>query len=162
MSAWQYFIPDCPTALSPREVACLQRWASGKLVVEAGALLGYSTIKLAEVATRVISIDRHKDYTIPTLTRFRSNLDRAGIRDKVEIVVECALSALPRYRADFGFIDLTGQCMLTQQALEACQAPIVGVHDFQRPHCEGVERAIRGAGFEVVEVIDTLAICRRL
>ena len=156
-----YYIPDCPSSLSVREAECLQRWAEGKLVVEAGALLGFSTIKLAQVASRVISIDRHLNYTLPTLKQFKGNLVRAGVRDKVTIVVECCLSALPRYPAEFGFIDLTGQQRLTQLALEACQAPIVGVHDLHRPYCEGVETAIRKAGFEVLEAVDTLAICRR-
>src|SRR3990167_1887021 len=151
----------CPTSLSKREASLLQFHARGRTVVEAGSLLGGSTIYLAEVASRVFSIDRHLSYTVPTLRRFKSNLLRAGIADKVDVIVECALSALPRYPADFGFIDLTGQYRITKLALEAIQAPIVGVHDVGRAYCSGVSEAIKMTNFEVIEQVDTLAILRK-
>jgi hypothetical protein len=155
-------ISDCPSSLSDRETACLQRWARDKRVVEAGALLGYSTIKLAEVATHVVSIDKHEGYTTPTLRRYLSNLERAGVRGKVTPLVGDAQDLLRNViGVEFGFVDLTGDWLLTHRALKACRANLIGIHDFGRQHCTGVEAAIRTNHLRVIEVVDTLAICAR-
>ena len=46
--------------LSPVEIKELQRLATGKTVLELGAWKGRSTVVMAEVATYVVSVDRHK------------------------------------------------------------------------------------------------------
>lgn len=62
-----------PTALSLREDACLRHYARGRRVTEAGALLGHSTIQLAQTARGVVSIDRHTGYDkLPNNVRWRS------------------------------------------------------------------------------------------
>jgi hypothetical protein len=158
-------ISDCPSSLSDRETACLQRWARDKRVVEAGALLGYSTIKLAEVATHVVSIDKHEGYTTPTLRRYLTNLERAGVRGKVTPLVGDAPPLLASVRdVDFAFIDLTGKGDLTMTSIMRSHAPIVGVHDFGRPGCEveGVVRLLWSHyRWTILELVDTLVVCRR-
>lgn len=154
-------LTDCPTSISTREAEALQRWACGRRVVEAGSLLGGSTIIIAEVAAHVTSIDKHKDYTTPTFKRFMSNLRRAGVAYKVGAVVGDVRQELPKVHADFAFLDLTGEFHLTRQALEAIQAPLIGVHDFGRVHCSGVEQAICELGYEILEHVDTLVVCRK-
>jgi hypothetical protein len=64
------------TALSNSECTLLRRIAAGRRVVEAGALLGFSTVLLASVAASVVSIDRHEDYGPSTWRPYRSNLVR--------------------------------------------------------------------------------------
>jgi hypothetical protein len=148
---------NIPTSLSAREANCLHRWAHNKRVIEVGALLGYSTIQLSGVAASVISIDRHEGYTGPTLKPYLFNIWQYG-RANVLPVVGDALTELPKFWGDFGFIDLTGQKELTSAALKAIRCPIVGIHDFTRTNCEGVAEAIKG--MDVLEVSDTLVIVR--
>lgn len=154
-------ITGCPTAMSAPEARLLQRYADGRRVVEAGALLGYSTIRLAQVAARVVSIDRHEGYSAPTYRRFRSNIERAGVSRRVTPVVGDAVALLPQHAADLAFIDLTGQLALTAAAMKAAQARLVAVHDLGRAYCQ-VDEAIVAAGFRVVEAVDTLAVCERV
>lgn len=152
---------DCPSALSARETRLLQHYAHQRRVVEAGALLGYSTIMLARVAARVVSIDKHEGYTTPTLRRYMTNLERASVLPRVTPIVGDAIELLPRHAADLAFIDLTGERELTLAALLAVRAPIVGVHDVTRSRCRGVCDAIRIAGYSSLAHVDTLAILRK-
>jgi predicted O-methyltransferase YrrM len=78
-------------------------------VLEIGTLAGYSTIALARgvgAGGRVVTLEyaqAHADVA-------RANLDRAGVGDRVEIIVGAALDTLPKLaergeRFDFFFID---------------------------------------------------------
>jgi protein-L-isoaspartate O-methyltransferase len=80
-------LPDIPTALSLPEARELARLAEGRRVVEAGALLGFSTVVLARAAASVVSVDRHEGYDAPTLGKFLRNLDRFGVQGRVEVRV---------------------------------------------------------------------------
>jgi protein-L-isoaspartate O-methyltransferase len=69
---------NIPTAVTPREAAVMVTHASGRLVLEVGALLGYSTVTLATTALHVVSVDPHDGYpahdprpTLSTLPRER-------------------------------------------------------------------------------------------
>lgn len=146
--------------MTEAETRLLQRVTRDKHVVEAGALLGYSTIRIAEVARKVVSIDRHEGYTTDTYRRYRSNLQRARVRDRVAVVRAEAVPAIKAAVGDVGFVDLTGQFELTRDALRAMQPRLVLVHDVGRAHCR-VDDAIGAAGFRVVEAVDTLALCVR-
>lgn len=146
-----------PCALSARERAALRRWTQHKIVAEAGALLGGSTVELARAARHVISIDRHEGYTLPTYRQFRANLDRYGAYNVTPIQGD-ALSILPSVEAEVAFIDLTGSYNVTLAALQATTAPLALVHDLGRPRCGGVEQAIRDVGGHVLEHVDTLAV----
>lgn len=148
-----------PCALSGRERAALRRWCRNRRVVEAGALLGGSTIEIARAATSLVSIDRHEGYSAPTYRQFRSNLDRARVT--VRAVVGDAVVELPRFAADAAFIDLTGEYALTLAAIRATTAPLVLVHDLGRVRCRGVEQALLASHLHILEHIDTLAVCVR-
>lgn len=151
-----------PTAISQREADCLARHARDKRVVEAGALLGASTITLARTAVHVVSIDRHMGYTGDTWAAYLSNLDRAGVRLRVTAIRGEAIAQLPKHDADMAFIDLTGEYGLTLSAINATTAPLIAIHDYQRVRCEGVARAIKTAGLRLVEVVDSLAVAIRV
>ena len=148
-----------PTSISDRESSCLSRWARDKRVIEAGALLGGSTIILARAARHVVSIDRHEGYSGPTLAGFLSNLERAGVRGKVIPVVGDAIQMMRFPGMEFGFLDLTGEWDSTFYGIHYCSAKIIGIHDLGRPNCAGVEKAISYARLKVIEHVDTLAIC---
>lgn len=153
-----------PTALSEVETLELMSLSDGKRVLEAGALLGYSTIALAQRAAAITSVDKHEGYTDFTYGKFTRNLDIFGVKEKVNIVREDAVWAFKHFlKTDFdvAFIDLTGEYHLTRAAISACRAGIIAVHDFGRPFCDGVERAVRDSGLEILRVIDTTAILKR-
>lgn len=153
-----------PTAISKREAACLQRWARDRIVIEAGALLGYSTIKMARTATRVVSIDRHSGYSGETERRFRSNLQRFIVPHRhaaVDVKVGDCFELLPLCSGDFTFIDLTGSYEDTLKALLMAPSRLIGVHDTRRFHCRGVERAIEASGYPALEQVETLTILER-
>lgn len=149
-----------PTALSKREDLALQRYAAGKRVVEAGALLGHSTIQLALTAAHVTSIDRHSGYQYrpnDTLRQFKRNLDVSGVAQKVTWVVG-DFSLLASYPADFAFIDLCGTFANSLAAIRAARAPLIGIHDYERQSCKGVALAVQASGRKVIERIDSLVI----
>jgi hypothetical protein len=152
-----------PTALSMREVGVLQSYARGREVVEAGALLGFSTVHMAKVAKRVVSIDRHTGYDrLPndTYRAFRRNLEVYNVQARVlPVVGDCSL--LAEHDGDFGFIDLDGTCSTTLRAIGQCRCPFIGVHDYARQNCRGVADAVELAGLRVRERTDSLIILER-
>ena len=154
-----------PSAVSPREIACLQKYARDKVVTEVGALLGHSTIQLAKVAREVISIDRHSGYdNAPnsTLSCFLRNLDISGVRKRVTPIIG-DFSLMRRFPADFVFIDLDGTYITTMRAIRyaiGLRAPIIGVHDFGRTNCKGVAWAVKDSGLQVLERADSLIILK--
>jgi hypothetical protein len=152
-----------PTALSRREDQLLQRYAKDRIVVEAGALLGHSTIQLARTAKHVTSIDRHTGYDYwanDTYRLFRRNLEVTHTHNRVRSVVG-DVALLADYPADFAFIDLCGTRHGTLKALRAANSPLIGVHDYDRSGCKGVAQAVEDSGYEIVERVDSLVILRK-
>lgn len=71
-----------PTALSRAEARALADQSRDRRVVEAGSLLGGSTLVLASAAREVVSIDRHNGYVgrpNDTYRALRRNLEVAGV-----------------------------------------------------------------------------------
>jgi len=152
-----------PTAVSRREGLALQHWAKDKNVVEAGSLLGYSTIQLAQTANFVVSIDHHKGYQFwhnATYRQFRRNLEVAGVAQRVAAVMG-DYSLLKHYPADFVFIDLDGTYKTTLSAIQVAQSEYIGVHDYGRTFCRGVAEAVENSGCLVAERVDSLIVLQR-
>lgn len=152
-----------PTALSPREGAALKHYAKGKRVVEAGALLGYSTIQLASSAAQVVSIDHHRGYYYwlnDTYRQFKRNLEVAGVSGRVRSIIG-DYRKLTEHPAEFAFIDLDGTYLTTLNAIRMTRAPVVAVHDFERTSCRGVAAAIESSGCLVTERLDSLIILKK-
>jgi len=150
---------DIPTAISPRELRLLQHFARDRAVVEFGALLGFSTVGLAQVTGRLSSIDRHDFYSGPTARQFRSNLERYGVSEKVKVIEGDALLH-GQTAGDVAFIDLTGNYQITKDLLGILGCRLALVHDFDRPNCD-VGRAIVDAGWRPIDQVDTLLLCER-
>lgn len=89
-----------------RLLELLTRIARARRVLEIGTLAGYSTICLARgtgPGGRVVTLEfdpRHAEVA-------RRNLDRAGVADRVEVIVGAALDTLPTVEGPFDlfFID---------------------------------------------------------
>jgi predicted O-methyltransferase YrrM len=144
-----------PTAISEAERRFMRTIARGKSVVEFGALLGFSTVNLAQVASRLTSVDKHEGYGTPTLAPFMSNLDRYHVSPRF---IQGEALEWASLDAELAFIDLTGQYDLTRQMLERLRAPFALVHDCHRSYCQ-VDRAIKDAGWHPISQVDTLVWC---
>ena len=95
-----------PIEVSPQSAQLLYlltRISGARRVLEIGTLGGYSTICLARgvgAEGSVITLEhepRHAEVA-------RRNLDRAGVLDRVEIVVGAALDSLPALTGDFDLV----------------------------------------------------------
>lgn len=149
-----------PSAVSPQELRLMRRCVEGKRVVEAGALLGFSTIHLARSAASLVSIDRHEGYGPSTERAFRSNILCHSL-NHVQIIVADAAKVVNEFEADVAFLDLTGKFDTTFNVLSRVKSNLALVHDVGRQSCHEVELAIKAAGFKVVEGAGTLALCER-
>lgn len=91
------------SAQSARLLYLLTRISGARRVLEIGTLGGYSTICLARgvgAHGSVVTLEyqpRHADIA-------RKNLERAGVGDRVEIVVGAALDVLPGLTGDFDLV----------------------------------------------------------
>lgn len=133
-------------------------------VVEAGALLGFSTLLIGDVAAHVTSIDLHEGYGPSTLGPYMSNIRNMGCGN-IRTVVGDFRNHLNAVKADVAFIDLTGKEDITREALSLLNksVEIALVHDLGRVNCDGVIRAARGmdTDWDLVETIDTLGVLKR-
>jgi hypothetical protein len=157
-----------PTALSLPETEMLRSMAAFRNVVEAGTLLGYSTVVMAKVARKVTSIDRHTGYDkLPydTWREYLNNLERFNVAKNVTSV-KGPYELLSEYQADFTFIDLDGTFDTTFGAILRCSSPWIGIHDYDRNGCKGVAQAIDVAAacgaVKIVTQKDTLMILRKV
>ena len=154
-------LAGCPTALSNAETYLLKKWARNRWVVEFGSLLGYSTINMASVAKGVVSLDRHSGYSGDTYSRFRSNIERAGLSHKVVPLIQDVMKLRKPIWAEMGFIDLTGGFDITTHSFGKLNAPIIALHDVCRPFCRGAEKAMLQSGMKVIDSVDTLVVLGR-
>lgn len=136
-----------PTAVTPEEMAALGQFAENRLVYEAGALLGASTIGMAQRARFVVSVDPHDGYPrrnpSPTWEPFLANLEASGYASRVLPVRARLEDAPPIAGYGFAFADLTGQHDVTLEfLLRSTHVPRVAVHDYGRSGCEGATQAV--------------------
>ena len=144
----------------------LRGLARDRVVAEAGCLLGYSTIVMAQVARHVTAIDPHDGYPVyaprPTLQLFCENVRRAGVEDRITEVVGFGQDHIPA--AEVVFLDLTGERHVTEACMRRAQlagAGAIAVHDYARGGCEGATEAVdsfvRQNGWDVTRT-DTLVV----
>lgn len=159
---------DIPTSMTEPEAKKLAELARGQQVLEIGSLLGYSTIMLARVATRVVAIDPHHGYPAadpkPTLAEYIDNLDRYGVRDKVTSILADARTVLPLLRpTHFGliFIDITRVASELIFLANNLDPRYIALHDYGHPQWTGATEAV-DLFFKMrscpMEIVDTLAV----
>lgn len=91
------------SAQSARLLYLLTRITGARRVLEIGTLAGYSTICLARgvgAEGAVVTLERNPRHAEIAV----ANLRRAGVADRVEIVVGAALETLPGLRGDFDLV----------------------------------------------------------
>ena len=95
--------------LSPVEIKELQRLAKDKTVLELGAWKGRSTVVLSEVATYVVSVDRHKGIPeregVESLPDYLENV--RGL-DNVAIVIAPFDRIVPLFDSFFTLVFIDG------------------------------------------------------
>lgn len=158
-----------PTAVTERETQELQRLARGKRVLEVGSLLGYSTVRLAEVAEVVVAVDPHEGYPAhdprPTLAPFLENLEWSGVRERVRPMIGRDSEILPFLAPgsfDLAFLDTTGIFEDTLRTITLCvpllrHYGVLAVHDCGHPDWPGALAAVEvfsggvGTDFRLVD-----------
>ena len=148
-------LPDIPTGISVNESRLLSSQARGKVVLEIGALLGYSTVVMARTAAKVHSIDRHMGYPDhdpqPTAPIYFQNLHRYGVMDKIIAYVGDAIEILDGMYGvvpEFTFIDLNGHYDDTFSVLDdllnygSTGEGRIAIHDYGHPDWPGVKEAV--------------------
>ena len=86
-------------------LSLLVRMSGARRVLEIGTLAGYSTIALARAVGadgEVVSLEHDPAHA----ELARANLDRAGVADRVEVVVGAALDTLPQLQGRGELFDL--------------------------------------------------------
>jgi predicted O-methyltransferase YrrM len=152
--------------MSEAEGAVLRSLAVGMNVLEIGSYKGRSTVAMASVAKRLISVDHHRgdDGTGPsdTLREFLANLGAYGVRDRVIPIVAAALDAAPflaPHAFDLAFVDAAHDAATTEACTRLalrCLKPggTIAWHDWNYP---AVREGVTACGLNPASVVDTLA-----
>jgi len=142
--------------LTDVEGQALSQLAEGRVVLEVGSYLGRSTLRLAETAKLIHSVDHHQgdDGTGPadTLDGFRLNLELAEVSDRVVVHVGDARAVLPTMADNqFGLAFIDGSHDEASVRHDAEQARrlvvdggVVAFHDWGYP---SVRAGAAAAGF---------------
>jgi predicted O-methyltransferase YrrM len=140
--------------MKPNEIEQLMELAEGKVVLEVGSLLGFSTTCLARTAEVVHAVDPHRGYPDDnpkdTLIPFLANLEYYGVRNKVVPHIGTIQDIAPFLRAgsfDLAFIDISGHYRDTMECMHACidlidMAAPMCVHDYDLPGWPGVKESV--------------------
>lgn len=98
--------PAITTWVSLSESYALRQAAEGRQVLEVGSQWGYSTVLMAQAGAHVVAVDPHAEFGSWPL--FLANLERYGVRDRVEPMRDYSQRILPGLEAgsfDLAFID---------------------------------------------------------
>ena len=154
------------TSLTEQEAEYLCRLAQGAKVLEVGSAFGYSTIRMAQVAREVTSVDVH--WLLDSYGQFIDNIKSCMVADKVVPITGNSKEVLPRFpdsSFDMAFIDgdhhYDGVKFDVQQALRLVKkGGCIAIHDYGEETCPDVARVIDEL-FDVGLVTDTLFVVRR-
>lgn len=156
------------TAMTTAERDTLASYAEGRRVLEIGSLFGYSTIAMAEVAEVVWAIDPHEGYPAsdprPTHQHFLSNLQAAGVRNKVIPLLTTSdrvMRQLPKGYFDLIFIDCTRGASEILELAAGLAPRWIAVHDYGHQQWTGATEAVDAfleSRARSLRIVDSLAI----
>ena len=168
---------DRPTILSSvtdREATKLRELAKDAVVLEIGAAYGYSTVVMAQVAKRVVSVDPHTGHD--SLHALEANLEIHGVSDKVVVAPFRSGEYLPSLLPgtfDMAFVDGDHTQESVEWDIRWClrlvrPGGVIAFHDYHENSCPGVTVALdaflpspsQSGWFDIIERIDTLLIVR--
>ena len=161
--ARELIIPyDVTSAVTPAEAAALAALCRDKTVLELGAYHGYSTVVIASVAGKVVSVDWHQGDDMAgrgdTWDVFCNTVSRYGVASRVEAVKERFETALPRLLREGEQFD--GCFLDAHHSEESVRAdldlalPLVRAGGFIAYHDYGRGAATGHPGFGVTEAAD--------
>ncbi len=131
--------------LSARQGEALQSLVRGKRVLEIGAYRGRSVCCMAEFAEHVTSVDPHDGRSLPGDRQARAslgdmlrNLDRFGLREKVEMIADPIEDVESRFADDsFDVVFIDGDHRYEAVVRDLCIARrvvkpggVIAVHDY--------------------------------
>jgi predicted O-methyltransferase YrrM len=94
-------IPDhAVSPLQGRLLELLARMQGARRILEVGTLAGYSTLWLARTGARIVTLEVDPQHAEVA----RANFQRAGVGDRVEVVVGPALDTLPGVDGPFDLV----------------------------------------------------------
>jgi predicted O-methyltransferase YrrM len=96
--------PDIPTAVTRRESNLIAELTAGKVVLEIGSYLGYSTVWMALNGASVLAIDPHE--WMDSRLEYEANVLRSGVGSRITTLFLRSDQWTPdRIRYDAAFID---------------------------------------------------------
>jgi hypothetical protein len=118
---------------------------------------------MAKNSNIITSIDPHEGYPYDgaetTIHKFKNNLKKYQVHNVK--VIQDFFQNVEKSNHDFAFIDLDGTYKTTKEVLEYTKhIPLIVIHDYSRQRCSGVADAIRHAGSDIIQVVDTSVIIR--
>jgi predicted O-methyltransferase YrrM len=154
------------TSLTALETLELRLLAKGADVLEIGSAYGYSTVAIGLEAKSVVAVDPH--VTHGSYDILVGNLERNGIRDRVDIRVGTSQDVLPKLHDEglqFGLVWIDGDHTDVgvehdvRWALKLLKpGGVLACHDYDEVTCPGVrvalDRVFGGPG----DLTDTLAV----
>lgn len=177
---WEQRAPDtCSDArilssITMPEAAKLRELASDAVVLEIGAAYGYSTVVMALVAKRVVSVDPHTGHD--SLHALEANLEAFGVANKVVVAPFRSDEYLPSLLPgsfDLAFVDGDHTEAGVGYDIRWClrlvkPGGVIAFHDYHEQSCPGVTAALdaflpspgQSGWFDIIERIDTLLIVR--
>jgi SAM-dependent methyltransferase len=156
--------------LDPEEGRELAKLAAGKRVLEIGSYCGLSTICMARTAKHVTAVDYFDGRGTPmpgeTLTKFKENIARYGVADKIQICHADSEIPLPEYDLAFidGAHDYESVSTDVSRAMSVLKpGGLLAFHDYGEPCHPDIERVIDGLafdGFKLLSVHKHLAVVK--
>ena len=153
------------TSLTRTETGELMRLAKDARVLEIGSAYGYSAVAMALQGAMVVAIDPHT--WLGSYDTMVTNLEAAGVRDRVHIIADLSFSVLPGLAAagelfDLVWVDGDHEAPTVTHDVEWAVKLLkptgtLACHDYGEDTCPGVRQAL-DAWKPPAKVVDTLAL----
>lgn len=167
-------LPSIASSVTAQEAFRLRDLAKDRVVLEVGSWRGFSTVTMAQVATRLHAVDWHRgddhaghDESLPYLM---AALDDYGVRERVIVHVGSSEQVVPLFPAghfDFAFIDAYHTAEAVRRDAELVLPRVrsfglIGFHDYGDDRFGVTEVVDALEGVRLEHVTGSLAVVRKL